>query len=60
MDAHEIFSDANRKAWMQPVRYTPAQLALDLTIAEQGIDRSDDDPEDIQPWNAPNTPPTAR
>lgn len=49
MEPHEIFSDSNRKAHLQPVRYTPAQLALDLTIAEQGIDRSDNDPEDIQP-----------
>lgn len=31
---------------MRPVRYPPAQLARDLASADQGIDLSDNDPED--------------
>lgn len=41
-EAHEIFSDANRKAHMQPARFSPSQLAQMEEIAKLGTEVEDD------------------
>lgn len=47
MNAHEVFSDANRKSHMQPHRLSPAQIAELELVAAQGIDNSDEDDDEL-------------
>ena len=43
MNAHEIFSDANRKAHLQPARFTPQQIAELELIAAEGREIEEDE-----------------
>lgn len=44
LNAHEVFSDANRKAHLHPHRLSPAEIAADERMAaECAVDLSDED-----------------